>query len=359
MGRRFLGTGLGLTAALALLGTLGPGGRWGEPEARADELAATAAAPAPAPAVRAASGCKLTGTQPGKRGAQLFDAVTGGRVIASLTGALVPMTLSEIPLDPTQGRARLSTSAGGSALRLDGYLSTSDLTVFTTRDIPVIASHVWITSGQKVKLVSATADTLRAELSIAGTEGQGARSSAPCDAFSLQPGTPRPMEIPGNARGYMSKGTKLDLYDKPNGDVVFSFKIIEGSGLLFWSTESRAGFVHVLSRGDVSVDAWARVRELEAMKKGEMRDQYIPPTTTFSGAKLALEKPPPVVKATKEIPIRARRDAKEKPVGVIEAGAEIYVMETIAGWINVLPVSLGITPPDDGGFWIPAAEAPR
>ena len=46
-------------------------------------------------------------------------------------------------------------------------------------------------------------------------------------------------------------------------------------------------------------------------------------------------------------------------LGVLEAGAEVYMMETIAGWTNLLPVSLGVTPPDEGGFWIPAAEAPK
>lgn len=361
MGRRLVGTGLCL--AVVLGGTFGLEGRRGAPEARADEPAATPAAPAaPAaakPDVVAASGCKIQGTQPGRKGVQIFDAMTGGRVIASFTGALVPMTMSAIPLDPTQARAKLSTSAGSPALRLDGYVGVSDVTVFTTRDIPVVASHVWITSGQRVKIVAATADTLRAELTVGGTESQKARSSAPCEAFSLQPVTPSAMEIPGNGRGYMTKSTALDLYDRPNGDVIFTLKMIEGAGQLFWSTETRAGFVHVQSRGDISVDAWARWRDLAPLKKGEMQDQFIPPSTSFAGAKLALDKPPPVVKATREIPIRARRDDKEKPVGVVEPGAEVYVMETIAGWTNILPVSLGVTPPDEGGFWVPAAEAPK
>jgi hypothetical protein len=326
--------------------------RCGAPEARADNApAAQAAVTAP--------GCKVKGAQPVRKGAQLFDAASGGRAIATFTGGLVAMTLSEIPADPTQGRARLSTTDGSPALRLDGYLASSEVQVFTTRDLPVMGSHVWIASAQRVKLTSATADTLRVELNIAGSESQIVRASAPCDAFSLQRGTPAPMGIDGHARGYMMKKSTIDLYDKPNGDIVFTLKMMEGSAQLFWSTESRAGFVHVMSRGDIIVDAWARWRDLEALKKGEMRDQYIPPSTAFAGAKLALEKPPPVVKATKEIPIRARRDAKESPIGALEVGAEVYLMETIAGWTNILPVSLGMTPPDDGGFWIPASEAPR
>jgi hypothetical protein len=238
-------------------------------------------------------------------------------------------------------------------------MAPSELQVFTTRDLPVVASHVWISSAQRVKLASATADSVRVELVIAGSESQAVRASVPCDALSLQRGTPAPVEIAGHARGYMMKRSSIDLHDAPNGDVIFTLKMMEGSAQLFWSTESKAGFVHVTSRGDITIDAWARWRDLEALKKGEMRDQYIPPSSAFAGAKLALEKPPPVVKATKEIPIRARRDDKEKPIGALEMGAEVYLMETIAGWTNLLPVSLGMTPPDDGGFWIPASEAPR
>jgi hypothetical protein len=293
------------------------------------------------------------------KGTPIYDAASGGRAVASFTGALVPMTMSEIPADPTQGRAKLSTSDGTPSLRLDGYVAPSAVQVFTTRDLPVVGAHIWISTAQKVKLVGATADTLRAEMTIAGSENQSVRASAGCDAFALHRGSPASMEIPGNARGYLMKSSSIDLHESHKGDVIFSLKMVEGSAQLFWSTEQRGGFVHVTSRGDITIDAWARWRDLEPLKKGEMRDQYIPPSTAFAGAQLAFDKPPPVVKATKDIPIRARRDDKEKPIGAIEAVAEIYVLETVAGWTNVLPKSLGVTPPEDGGFWIPSAEVPK
>ena len=50
---------------------------------------------------------------------------------------------------------------------------------------------------------------------------------------------------------------------------------------------------------------------------------------------------------------------KDRPIGVVEPGAEVYIMETMAGWTNVLPKALYVVPPEDGGFWIPSAEAPR
>ncbi|WP_437318641.1 hypothetical protein [Sorangium sp. So ce385] len=361
--------GLGL---LALGGVLCGAGLPGAPavsEARAEPAqvavsaaqatgAAVQAAGAAAPAVTGPA-CKLKGTAPVSKGAKLYDAPSGGRTVANFTGALVPMTLSAIPADPPSGRARLSTSDSGPALRIDGYVAPSDIAVYTTRDVPVIQGHIWISSAQKVKLVAATGDSLRAELSISGSEGQTARASASCDAFSLQRSVPAKMEVPGSARGYLMKTSTIELFDRPNGDVIFTLKMLEGTAQLFWSTEAKNGFVHLMSRGDLTIDAWGRLKDLEALKKGEMMDQYIPPTTAVAGAQLALDKAPPIVKATRSIPVRARRDEKEKPVGEIEAGAEIYLLETVAGWTNVLPKALGMTPPDEGGFWIPASETPK
>ncbi|MGK4007115.1 hypothetical protein WMF31_31120 [Sorangium sp. So ce1036] len=354
--------GLGLLALGAVLCGAGLPGAPAVAEAKAESAQAAAPPAAPAAPVAAAvtgPSCKLKGTAPLMKGAQLHDAPAGGRVLATFTGALVPMTMTAIPADPASGRARLSTTDGAPALRVDGYVAPADVKVYTTRDIPVIAGHVWISSAQPVKLVAATGDSLRAELSISGSEGQTARASAPCDAFTLQRGVPTKMEVPGSARGYLMKTSTIELYDRPKGDVIFLLKMLEGTAQLFWSTEARSGFVHLMSRGDLTIDAWARLKDLEPLKKGEMMDQYIPPTTAVAGAQLALDKPPPIVKATRSIPIRARRDEKEKPVGEIEAGAEVYILETVAGWTNVLPKALGMTPPDEGGFWIPASETPK
>ena len=155
------------------------------------------------------------------------------------------------------------------------------------------------------------------------------------------------------------KSTALDLYDDANGSVVFTLNMMEGTGQLFWSTESKAGFVHILTRGDIVVDAWAKWSALSPLKKGEMMDQAVGSQTVITGASLSLDKPPPLLKATKDIPIRARRDEKEKTIGVIETGAEFYVTETVTGWSNILPKHLGMTPPSDGGFWVLSSDVPK
>ncbi|MEP7122444.1 MAG: hypothetical protein ABJE95_16100 [Byssovorax sp.] len=345
-------------AAAAMLGALFGAGTapFSSMEARADD--ARPPPPAAAQSGVTGPGCWLGGTEPVGKGLQIFDAASGGRVIGSFSGTFVALRLSDFPADPATGRARVTTSLGSGSVRLDGWVAPATIPVYTARDLPVMGGHVWISTAQKVKLVQAATGSLTGEITILGTSGQTARASGSCDAFTLQRGTPSAMEVPGNGRGYLMKTASLDLFDDANGSAVFALKMSEGSGQLFWSTESRAGFVHVKSRSDLTLDAWARQGDLEPLKKGEMMDQFVPPTTSISGAQLALDPPPRVVKATREIPIRIKRDAKDQPVGAIEIGAEVYVLETITGWSNILPKSLALTPPDDGGFWIPSSEVP-
>jgi hypothetical protein len=341
----------GGVAVLWLAGALGPATRLEGEAKAADDKTATAGASGPL--------CELKGSYPIPKGSQIFDAASGGRAIANFTGTFVPLKLRDIPADPASGRARISTTSGAGSFRIDGYVSPSVIPVFTTRDIAITSEHLWISVAQRVKLVQAANNALTVERTVLGTSGQTVRATAPCDAFGLQQGTATAMEVPGNGRGYLTKAASIDFFDAPSGNAIFTLKMIEGGAQLFWSTESRAGFVHVKARADLTIDAWARLGDLDPLKKGEMMDQFIPPTTQVQGAQLALDKPPRLVQATKEIPLRFKRDEKEKPIGAIEAGAEVYVMETMVGWSNVLPKNLAVMPPDDGGFWIPVSEVPK
>jgi hypothetical protein len=320
-------------------------------EARAEEVRPATGVTGP--------GCLLKGAHPVAKGTQIFDAVSGGRAFATFTGAAQPLVLSDLPADPTAGRARASTSLGSATLRLEGWMAAAAASVFTTREIAVAPGHVWISDAQRVRLVQAASGTLAAEIVVPGAGGQTVRATAPCDAYSLQSGVPAVTTVPGDARGYLTKGASVELYDDPAGAPVLTLKVSEGVAQLFWSTESRAGFVHVRTRGTLTIDAWARQRELEPLKKGEMMDQFIPPTTAAAGASLKLDREPRVARAPRDLAVRARREEKEKPIGVVESGAEIFVLETMMGWTNVLPRNLGLTPADDGGFWIPANEVPR
>lgn len=336
----------GTVASIGLVG-----GSAAVPDAHAGEPAATRDVTGP--------GCLIKGTYPPPKGTKLFDQSTGGDIVASLSGAYLPMTLSEIPFDPSSVRARLATSMGGSNVRVEGYVSLSDWPLFTATDISVQGATIWISAAQKVKFVRATANSITVEMPVGGTLKQLVRATAPCDAFSLAKGTPQPLEFPKQGRSYMTKKQKVELYEEPNGAMVFTLNMMEGTGQLFWGEKVKQGFVHVISRNDLTIDAWIPLKDLEPLKKGEMMDQYTPQVAPVSANTLTFDKPPPIAKATQPIPLRAKRDENAKTIGVIETGAEFYVLETVTSWTNIMPKNLGVIPPDDGGFWIPSSEVPK
>ncbi len=67
------------------------------------------------------SQCVLAGSQPIPRGTLPFDAANGEQAIAQMTGATLPLRMSEIPAMPGQGRAKIETSDGVPSVRLEGY----------------------------------------------------------------------------------------------------------------------------------------------------------------------------------------------------------------------------------------------
>ena len=131
-----------------------------------------------------APACVLRGTYPGPKGAQIFDAQTGGRAVATFTGAIQPMVLTDLPADPTAGRGRISTTSGSASFRVDGWVAPSAVAVFTAKDVPVVAGHVWISDAQRVKLVQAAGGAVGVEIGVPGTGGQTVRATAPCDALT-------------------------------------------------------------------------------------------------------------------------------------------------------------------------------
>jgi hypothetical protein len=124
----------------------------------------------------------------------------------------------------------------------------------------------------------------------------------------------------------------------------------------FFSTEQRGGFVHVQYQDDVSIDAWAKASDLTPLARGETSD--LPPSSYSMSTppQLQLPQSPRVVKTTRELPLRLAAKDAAAPVGVIEADTEVYVMDTVAGWANVLPKSLHVLPAGELSFWVKSAE---
>lgn len=288
----------------------------------------------------------------------MYDTPSGGRVIATFTGGFVPMSVSDIPPDPAIQRSKLSTRATEPMVRLDGYVDTSVIPIYSARDIAIVAGSVWIASANKLKITGASPGMVSVEMPIFGSNGQMARARTPCEALALQRGTPSPQAVPGNGRGYLARAQDIDIFDNPGGSAVFTLRMSAADVKLFWSTETSGGFVHGKMRADIAIDGWIRATDLNALPKGEMMDQYIPPETSVAGTQLVMETPPRIARAPRDIPIRFRRTESETPIGTIEAGAEFYVLETIAGWTNILPTKVYVLPSESNGFWIPSKDTP-
>jgi hypothetical protein len=301
--------------------------------------------------------CVLRGSTAPPKGTELWDGAAGGKALVRFTGAPLALKVTEWPADGG-GRARVMTSVG-EGVRLEGWVAASALAVFTTQDVAVVPSHVWITAGHKVRALGASGAGLSIERVVSGSAGQVVRASAACDALALASSGRRPFEVPGGARGYTMKEPSLELFAEPGGASVFTLRMAEGAGELFWSTEARSGFVRLASRGDLSIEAWARARDLTALKKGELLDQAAPPETAFAAVSLALDPLPRVARATHDVPIRAHRDEHERPIGVLEAGAEFYVMDTVPPYTSVLPKHLGFMPGDDVALWVSTSDIPK
>lgn len=340
-------------AALAAVSMVAAGSshaQTGKPAGSAPPSRASSAPASPLP------GCSLRGTIPMGKSVEVFDAATGGNVVARFTGARTPLYVSELPADPKTSRTLVATSTGSGdpTVRINGWALAAGIPIFAERDIAA-GPHVAIARGTRVELVRTASDGLEVQMSIAGTTGQTVRTKAACDALALAP--PPSTESTGT-RQWISKGGSVDLYDQPNGNVVFSLRLDGENVQAFWSTEQRGAFLRVESRSDVVLRGWVRVSDLQPVKAGEVRGKYVPPQAP-AGSVVRLPEEPPVARVLREATVHADAERAARVIGAVEPGAEVYVLATIAGYVSVLPKNLGIMAPERKGFWIAASEIAR
>ena len=162
------------------------------------------AAPTYTPIGVTGPGCVIRGTSPMPKGTAIYDAPTGGRLIATFTGGFAPMSISDIPPDPATQRSKLSTHANEPSVRIDGFVDTSVIPMYSSRDIPIVANSIWIASAQKLKITGASAGAVNVEMPIFGTNGQIVKATTPCESLALQRGTPQPLPVPGDGRGFLA-----------------------------------------------------------------------------------------------------------------------------------------------------------
>ena len=301
--------------------------------------------------------CVIQGETPVKADTEVLDRGSKGTAIAKLTGAKVPLTIRHFP-NPLKGRVEISTSKGKGSVRIDGWADKDSFRYFASKDLPVVGANIWITKGQELHLVGASTKGFTTELKILGSTSPVKTVTVPCNGVTIEMPDMPADDMPERARTYQMRADSIDLYDGPGGALVYTLQMEEGTRKVFWSTESRGGYVHVVSRADVTIDAWAKQRDLTWTRHAELMDLAAVAPKPFRERKLAIKDPPAVVVADKELPIHDKPQNRPTPIGYIEVGSRFYPMEKSGEWTNVMPESLAVLPMDGGGFWVRTAGIP-
>jgi hypothetical protein len=324
------------------------------PAAPAPPAATTApASPGPPNTYTPALSCDVRGTALMSKSASLWTDPQGSSAVAAFAGQPVSLIASGFPASASGGRIRVRTSGG---VRVDGFLDATDLPLYTGSEVAVVQGHLWIAQGQRVAFAGAS-NGVTVEASVSGPVTQTFHITAPCTSLTLDKRSRVPWDVPGNGRGYLPQRGSLDLRDQPGGAVIQTLHTESGgAGPLLWSTENQGGYVHVLYHEDLVIDAWVASSDVVALKQGETMDRLAPPSQVTGSARLSLSGQPTLVRAQKDVPLRLRPEETARPIGAIETGGEVYLIQTVLGWTSVMPRALNVLPPGDRSFWVPSSE---
>jgi len=300
--------------------------------------------------------CSVKGKGVIEKGVTIYSAKEGGTAIAGFATQEITVEVSDFPAEAT-GRAKVKTGKGSGSVRIEGWMDPTKVPLSAKQDLAVVANHVWIGRGEAVKLRGSSPGKLHVDTTLSSTQ-QKLSAKVACSNFSIGKVQADEFESPKSASRYVLKNKTLDLYDEPSGSVIFTIEVPNAeAGVLLWSTESKSVFVRVKHFGQLVVDAWAKTGDLKPFPKGEMLDALNTSSmVSISPAKLKVDGSTKEVKVSKDVPIRLSANDKSASIGVIEDGAEVIVVDTMAGWSRVFPKNLEVIPPDGKDFWAKASD---
>jgi len=308
--------------------------------------------PGVAAPARAESSCQLRGQPVMSKTASIYDAASGGQEIARFTGARAELNATSFP-ESASGRIGIGTSG----FRIQGYVASRELPVYTTRSVPVYAGHVWIADGRRVNVLGSASGRLHVEKAVSFPLTGYFHGWAPCDAFSLTEKIPSGWSPPGSARGYVVKRDRVELFTERGGSVA---TVIEpssaGPGVLMWSTGDSGGWVHVEHHSDVILDGWVKTQDVSALPPGETMDQLAPSRSVSGSPQLQVQGNTKVVRVPREVSIRSTASEAGLVIGAVEQGQEVLVLDVVAGWASVVPKTLTVSPVGATQFWVKAKD---
>ncbi len=334
-----------------------PAVKAGPSTATAPIAANLASKPAPNAAVSggAKSGCTLMGTALPDLDLSVVDA--DGRPVARFGGVAVQLTVSDLP-ERADGKTQITTGGVG-RLRVSGFVPMRSLPIYLKQDLAIVKGHVTLLKGTAVEYAGRAGDQIRISVKTVNAIAETYNATVACDALTVEAQKPNKWAPPGHARGYLMKQSVAPLFDKPGTDArhIGSIHLAsDARGILFYGDRREGDFVHVLYRRDVGIDGWMGVKDLEILPRGEVMDQsvskYAPPTDK----RLKMKAEGQLYKAQSEIPLYGKADPKLPPIGTVTKDTELYVLDVMVGWANVLPKQLDVVPLGEKHFWVKASE---
>ncbi len=301
--------------------------------------------------------CIITGKTAPPKELEIYDKASGGKVVARLTGANTPLKAFEFPKG-NDDRARLDTGTGKGHFRIEGYVHTKQLPMYTKKALTVVQGHLWVGAHREVHFDGSSPKRIRVAKHLKTPISQTFKTWTSCGNLSFDQGTPRGWSIDGDARGYRMKSDTLTLYDdygRAKSEVT-TLNRAGGAEMVFWSTKRHGGYVQVAYEGEIMIEAWAKASGLKALPKGEVMDQYIPPKRTVTGSKVQVQGETKLVKTTREHYIRLEAKQDSPKIGRIEIDTEVLVLDVVAGWASVMPKDATVMPPKEGQFWVNAED---
>ena len=321
-----------------------------------DSAAKPASMPAASPT--RTSSCNLSGLAHPDLDLPLLNG--SGQTVARFGGAPINLTLSAFPEDAS-GRMYLATSGSG-RLRVSGYVHAKSFPLFLKNDVPVAGSYIFLTRGSRVEFAGSSGDKIQVTLKTSSPLAEIYTVNLPCDGVTLSPNerTDLPSApIAGQARGYYMSSATAPLFDAPGTratPVTTIHLASDARGILFFGDKREGDFIHVLYRHDVRIDGWMSVKDLALLPKGELVDQRSHKPADSQASKLTVSSDAKLYRASRELALYGKADPKQEPIGLVPAGTELYVLDVVVGWANVLPKQLDIVPLNEKRFWVRASE---
>ena len=267
------------------------------------------------------------------------------------------MTVSELP-ERADGKLRLTTDGSG-RVRISGYVTARSIPMYLTQDVEIVNGHIRLLAGTAVEYLGRTVDQIRISVKTTNAIAESYRATVGCAALSLDARKSNKWAPPGHARGYLMKQAVAPLFDKPGAEAksVSSVHLApDARGVLFFGDRREGDFVHVTYQRDVGIDAWMSVNDLVILPRGELADQAVSNHPAPADKKLKLKVDGKLYKAQSEIPLYGKADPKSPPIGVVTKDTELYVLDVMVGWANVLPKVLDVVPVGEKHFWVKASE---